>query len=238
MLQNTRGHKLTYGLRTLANHKGKILGNGMEGLHLMFDAHEWYSKLMGEFNAYNLLAVYVAALCLGSEPLQVLQYMSLLEPVRGRMECLRNSQTGKTGIVDYAHTPDALEKILENLNALRKPGQKIILVVGCGGNRDKAKRPVMAQIGCAFSDMAIFTSDNPRDEDPLHILEEMEAGVKEKFKDRYVLIEDRLQAIKTACLMAQRGDLIIVAGKGHESYQEVKGEKLPFDDKEILNTFL
>ncbi len=238
MLQNTRAQKQTYGIRTFAAHKAKILGNGMEGLHLKFDPYEWHSKLMGEFNAYNLLAVYVTALCLGGEPVQVLAYMSALEPVRGRMECLRNNKTGKMAVVDYAHTPDALMKILENLNALRKAGQKLITVVGCGGNRDKAKRPIMAHIACTYSDKAILTSDNPRDEEPGAILHEMEEGVKEEFKGKYVLIEDRLQAIKTACMMADRGDLIIVAGKGHENYQEVKGEKLPFDDKEILNTFL
>ncbi|MBV6472599.1 MAG: UDP-N-acetylmuramoyl-L-alanyl-D-glutamate--2,6-diaminopimelate ligase [Saprospiraceae bacterium] len=238
MVQNTRAKCVTYGLRQIADHKGRILENTLDGLLLQFDGVEWNARLTGVFNAYNLLAVYTCALCLGKESDEVLERMSGLLPVAGRMELVSGGKSGKTGIVDYAHTPDALEKVITTLLELRKPGQQILTVVGCGGDRDRRKRPVMAEIACMLSDRVVFTSDNPRSESPDDILREMEQAVRLKYSTKYVVVPDREQAIRTACMMAGSDDIVLVAGKGHEKYQEIGGKKLPFDDVEMLKTHL
>lgn len=238
MLQNTKAIKYTYAIRTLADYKFKIIENSFMGLHLKYNAHEWYSRLIGEFNAYNLLAVLSIALLLGEDEADILEKLSMQKSVAGRFEWIRNEQNGKVGIVDYAHTPDAVEKVLDNILMLRKSEQQIITVIGCGGNRDVTKRPEMAKIAVKKSDKVILTSDNPRDEDPLLIIADMEAGIDESMKSKYLIIEDREQAIKTACMISKQNDIILLAGKGHESYQEIKGKKYPFDDKEKLKTYL
>jgi len=238
MVQNTKAKCVTYGLRQLADHKGRILENSLDGLLLQFDAVEWNARLTGVFNASNLLAVYTCALCLGKEAEEVLSGMSGLLPVAGRMERVSSKNSGKTGIVDYAHTPDALEKVITTLLELRKPAQQIVTVVGCGGDRDRRKRPVMAEIACMLSDRVVLTSDNPRSESPEGILREMEQAVRLKYAAKYVVVPDREQAIRTACLMAGNNDIVLVAGKGHEKYQEIGGKKLPFDDVEMLKTHL
>jgi UDP-N-acetylmuramoyl-L-alanyl-D-glutamate--2,6-diaminopimelate ligase len=196
------------------------------------DREEFHSRLIGEFNAYNLLAIYGAAVLLGENKVETLAALSNLGAAEGRFEYVEGRQI--IGIVDYAHTPDALEKVLITIAQLRKKSGKVITVVGCGGDRDRAKRPEMAKIACLKSDQVILTSDNPRSEEPAAILAEMEAGVPEEFAGKTLSISDRKQAIKTACRIAQSGDIILVAGKGHEKYQEIKGVKYPFDDKEIL----
>ncbi|MBK9109002.1 MAG: UDP-N-acetylmuramoyl-L-alanyl-D-glutamate--2,6-diaminopimelate ligase [Saprospiraceae bacterium] len=238
MVQNSKAKQVFYSFQNISDYKARILENSLNGLHLQFEHLEWHSKLIGVFNAYNLLAVYVTAIGLGEQKTEVLQKMSLLNPVEGRFEYLFNQQTGKTAIIDYAHTPDALQKILNTILEIRKNEQQLITVVGCGGDRDKLKRPIMAKIACMLSDKVIFTSDNPRSEEPSDIIKEMVEGVEERYVGKYLIIEDRQQAIKTSCLLATKNDIILVAGKGHEKYQEIKGEKLPFDDKKILNTFL
>jgi len=238
MLQNTKASKYTYAIRTLADYKFKIIENSFIGLHLKYNNHEWYSRLIGEFNAYNLLAVLSIALLLGEDEADILEKLSMQKSVAGRFEWIRNEQNGKVGIVDYAHTPDAVEKVLDNISVLRKGEQQIITVIGCGGNRDVTKRPEMARIAVEKSDKVILTSDNPRDEDPLLIIADMEAGIDESKKSKYLIIEDRDQAIKTACMISKQNDIILLAGKGHESYQEIKGKKYPFDDKEKLKTYL
>jgi len=207
-------------------------------LHLKYNSHEWYSRQIGEFNAYNLLAVLSIALLLGEDEADILEKLSMQKSVAGRFEWIRNEQNGKVGIVDYAHTPDAVEKVLDNILVLRKGEQQIITVIGCGGNRDATKRPEMARIAVEKSDKVILTSDNPRDEDPLLIISDMETGIDESMKSKYLIIEDREQAIKTACMISKQNDIILLAGKGHESYQEIKGKKYPFDDKEKLKTYL
>jgi UDP-N-acetylmuramoyl-L-alanyl-D-glutamate--2,6-diaminopimelate ligase len=238
MTQNCDAEIYTYALNQIADHRGRILENAITGLHLKFDEVEWYSRLIGEFNAYNLLAVYSTALCMGMKKEHVFESMSLLTPPEGRFDWIQNMQTNKIGIVDYAHTPDALEKILQNIRSLKTTSQKIITVVGCGGNRDKEKRPVMANIAATLSDHVILTSDNPRNENPSTILKEMEIGIPDNKKEKYLIIEDRTQAIKTACMISENNDIILVAGKGHEKYQEIQGQKLPFDDMKILKQFL
>lgn len=238
MAQNSKARQIFYSFQNISDHKARILENSLNGLHLQFDQLEWHSKLIGVFNAYNLLAVYVTAISLGEQKSEVLQKMSLLNPVEGRFEYMVNQQTGKNAIIDYAHTPDALQKIINTILEIKKNEQQLITVVGCGGDRDKLKRPIMAKIACMLSDKVIFTSDNPRGEEPSEIIKEMIEGVEEKYVERYLIIEDRQQAIKTACLLAAKNDIILVAGKGHEKYQEIKGKKLPFDDKKLINTFL
>ncbi|MBK8956260.1 MAG: UDP-N-acetylmuramoyl-L-alanyl-D-glutamate--2,6-diaminopimelate ligase [Saprospiraceae bacterium] len=238
MVQNSKANKVFYSFQNIADHKGRILENSLNGLHLSFDQVEWYSKLMGVFNAYNLLAVYTGALCLGIPLHDLLRAMSALNPVEGRFEYIKGKTTGKMAIVDYAHTPDALQKILNNIIEIKEKDQQIVTVVGCGGDRDKLKRPLMASTACILSDKVILTSDNPRSEKPSDIIADMLEGVDEIFKNKVLVIEDREQAIRSACLLGSKNDIILVAGKGHEKYQEVKGEKLPFDDKKILNTFL
>jgi UDP-N-acetylmuramoyl-L-alanyl-D-glutamate--2,6-diaminopimelate ligase len=235
MLQNTPAKKYFYSLKTMADFKGKILENSLVGLHMMVNESEVYFRLIGEFNAYNLLAVYGAAICLGEEKSNVLQVLSSLDGAEGRFDYMVSKNDKVMGIVDYAHTPDALLNVLATIKKLRQGNEHIITVVGCGGDRDKTKRPIMAAAACELSDRVIFTSDNPRSEDPLEILKEMEAGVNVVARKKYITIADRREAIKTAVSLAVKEDIILVAGKGHEKYQEIKGVKHDFDDKKILN---
>lgn len=233
MLQNTRAKKKTYSLRTMSDYKGKVLENGFAGLQLLIDGKEVWCKLVGEFNAYNLLAIYATALMLGREQDEVLTALSTCQPAEGRFDFYKGSN-GIIGIVDYAHTPDALENVLKTIDDIRTGSEKLISVFGCGGNRDAAKRPQMAAIGARLSTQVILTSDNPRNESPEQIIEDMKAGLDPVSIRRTVTIVNRREAIQAACVMANPGDIILVAGKGHEKYQEIKGVKYPFDDKEIL----
>lgn len=235
MLQNTLAKKYFYSLKTMADFKGKILENSLVGLHMLVNDSEVYFRLIGEFNAYNLLAVFGAAICLGEEKNKVLQVLSSLDGAEGRFDYMISKNDKVIGIVDYAHTPDAVLNVLATIKKLRQGNEHIITVVGCGGDRDKSKRPIMAAAACEHSDRVIFTSDNPRSEDPLEILKEMEAGVSVTARKKYITIADRREAIKTAVSLAVKEDIILVAGKGHEKYQEIKGVKYDFDDKEILN---
>jgi len=235
MLQNTLAKKYYYSLKTLADFKGKILDNSLQGLHMTINEVEVYFRLIGEFNAYNLLAIYAAAICLGEEKDIVLQVMSSLDGAEGRFEYQVSPQQKIMGIVDYAHTPDALLNVLATIKKLRQGNEQVITVVGCGGNRDKTKRPVMAEVACEYSDRVILTSDNPRNEDPLAILQDMQAGVNAAAKKKVIAIADRKEAIKTAVSLAQQQDIILIAGKGHEKYQEIAGQKFDFDDKQVLN---
>jgi len=232
MIQNTKAQTATYGLRRLADFKGKILDNRIEGLHLTVNDQELYCRLVGVFNAYNLLAVYGVGKLLNFKEIELLTILSDLSAAEGRFDTV--VKNNKVGIVDYAHTPDALENVLDTIQKVAKRSQKIITVVGCGGDRDKTKRPVMAKVACEKSDMVILTSDNPRNEAPIAILEDMEKGIPKNADHKVLVISDRKQAIKTACKFAKTGDIILVAGKGHEKYQEIKGEKFPFDDKNTL----
>ena len=235
MLQNTNAKKYFYSLKTMADFKGKILDSSLEGLHMMVNEKEVYFRLIGEFNAYNLLAVYAAAVCLGEDKDNVLQVLSSLDGAEGRFDYMISKKEKITGIVDYAHTPDALLNVLATIKKLRQGNEKIITVVGCGGDRDKTKRPIMAEVACEYSDKVIFTSDNPRSEDPLEILNDMHAGVNAVTKKKVISIADRKEAIKTAVSLANTEDIVLIAGKGHEKYQEIKGVKYDFDDKKILN---
>lgn len=234
MLQNTAAKKYYYSLKTLADFKGKILDNSLAGLHMMVNEAEVYFKLIGEFNGYNLLAVYGAAVCLGKDKQETLLHLSNMDGAEGRFDYSVSVQEKVVGIVDYAHTPDALLNVLATIKNLRQGNTKIITVVGCGGNRDSTKRPVMAQVACEYSDKVIFTSDNPRNEDPLQILKDMEAGLNVVTKKKYISIADRREAIKTAVSLSSEGDIVLVAGKGHEKYQDIKGVKYDFDDKQVL----
>ena len=235
MLQNTVAKKYYYSLKTMADFKGKILDNSLTGLHLTVNDIEVHFKLIGEFNAYNLLAVYGAAICLGEEKNEVLQILSSLDGAEGRFDYTISKNEKLIGIVDYAHTPDALLNVLATIKKLRKGIEQVITVVGCGGDRDKTKRPVMAEVACEYSDKVILTSDNPRSEDPLEILKDMEAGVKISAKKKVIAIADRREAIKTAISLAQKEDIVLIAGKGHEKYQDIKGVKYDFNDKKVLN---
>lgn len=241
MLQNTSARKLTYALKTYADYKAQILENQLSGLLLKINGNEVWVKLIGTFNAYNLLAIYGTAVELGLDSFEVLRLMSELESVSGRFQYIV-SKTNITAIVDYAHTPDALENVLNTINDVRTNNEQLITVVGCGGNRDTAKRPVMANIATELSDKVILTSDNPRNEDPETIIKEMEKGVQAQNFKKVLSITDRFQAIKTACQLAQPNDIILIAGKGHETYQEIKGVRHDFDDmknvKEILDQLL
>ena len=238
MLQNTVAKKYYYSLKTMADFKGKILDNSLTGLHLMVNDTEVYFRMIGEFNAYNLLAVYGAAVCLGEDKSQVLQLLSSLDGAEGRFDYMVSSNDKIIAIVDYAHTPDALLNVLATIKKLRQGNERIITVVGCGGDRDKTKRPVMAAVACEYSDKVIFTSDNPRSEDPLQILQEMEAGVNVVARKKYITIADRKEAIKAAVALAVKQDIVLVAGKGHEKYQDIKGVKNHFDDKEVVREML
>ncbi|HSY76678.1 MAG TPA: UDP-N-acetylmuramoyl-L-alanyl-D-glutamate--2,6-diaminopimelate ligase [Bacteroidia bacterium] len=233
MLQNTKASKKTFALKSSADFKCKVVENTLAGLVLTIDGRELWTKLIGAFNAYNLLGIYATAVLLSEEKEEVLKVLSALDPVEGRFQYAK-SPNGTIGIVDYAHTPDALENVLSTLQEVRSENEKIITVVGCGGDRDRTKRPVMASIACGKSDKVILTSDNPRSEEPAEIIHEMEKGVDVLSKKKTISIVDRKEAIKAACQMAQKGDIILLAGKGHEKYQEVKGVKHPFDDMEIL----
>jgi UDP-N-acetylmuramoyl-L-alanyl-D-glutamate--2,6-diaminopimelate ligase len=233
MLQNTEAKKYGFSLKSLSDFKAKILENNIDGLLLEIDGRELHSRLVGDFNAYNLLSVYAAALLLGEEKDEVLKLISNLSAAEGRFDYLRNETNDISAIVDYAHTPDALEKVLLTIQKIRGNG-RIITVVGCGGDRDKSKRPLMAKIASNYSDIALLTSDNPRTESPEVILAEMESGIQAHAKSKVLIIADRRQAIKAACRLAQRGDIVLVAGKGHEKYQEINGVKNHFDDKEEL----
>ncbi|SDD22665.1 UDP-N-acetylmuramoyl-L-alanyl-D-glutamate--2,6-diaminopimelate ligase [Niabella drilacis] len=234
MVQNTRASVKTYSLRTTSDFKGKILDNSIMGLHMMVDEQEVHFRLIGEFNAYNLLAVYGAAVCLGEDKVAVLQALSVLNGAAGRFEYLISPRSNVIGIVDYAHTPDALLNVLATIKKLRKGFEQIITVVGCGGNRDRTKRPVMAEVACEYSDKVIFTSDNPRNEDPQEIIKDMEAGVPAGSRRKCLSITDRREAIKTAISLASPSDIVLVAGKGHETYQEASGVRTHFDDREVL----
>ena len=235
MLQNTAAHKLTYSLRTVADFKGKIVEAHFEGTELLIDGHDVTVAFVGRFNAYNLLAVYGTAVALGEDREQVLVALSSLRPVAGRFETI-TSPEGFTAIVDYAHTPDALANVLTSIHEVLRGTGRVITVVGAGGNRDTGKRPLMAREASRLSDQLILTSDNPRFENPDAIIREMEEGLDTAERVRVLCITDRLSAIKTACQLARRGDVILVAGKGHEDYQEVRGVKHPFDDREVLRT--
>jgi UDP-N-acetylmuramoyl-L-alanyl-D-glutamate--2,6-diaminopimelate ligase len=235
MLQNTAAKKYFYSLKTMADFKGKILENSLVGLHMLVNDSEVYFRLIGEFNAYNLLAVYGAAICMGEEKASVLQALSSLDGAEGRFDYMVSANDRIIGIVDYAHTPDALLNVLATIKKLRQGNEHIITVVGCGGDRDKTKRPIMAAAACEHSDRVIFTADNPRSEEPADILKDMEAGVNVVARKKYITIADRREAIKTAVSLAVKEDIILVAGKGHEKYQEIKGVKYDFDDKKILN---
>ena len=238
MVQNCGARVYGYALKRPTDFKSKMIANDISGLHLEIDDTEVYLKLVGFFNAYNATAAYAYAVCDELEKSEVLQALSQLSSADGRMDIIRTQSAGYTAVVDYAHTPDALLKVLETIQSVKKAGQKILTVVGCGGNRDKTKRPKMAAIGMQYSDKLILTSDNPRDEDPEDILNDMEKGLGEDEIKNYLKITDRKEAIKMACMMAQDGDIILVAGKGHETYQEIKGQRFPFDDKKILNAFM
>lgn len=238
MLQNTNARTYTYALKTYADYKGQILENQFNGLLLKINNNELWVKLIGAFNAYNMLAIYGTADLLGLETIEVLQLMSNLESVAGRFQYVVSEGTNITAIVDYAHTPDALKNVLQTINSIRTGNEELITVVGCGGDRDAEKRPKMGNIAASLSTKVIFTSDNPRSEDPESIIEQIEAGVPPEHFKRTLSITDRKQAIKTACQLANQNDIILVAGKGHESYQEIKGERFEFNDLEIVNEYI
>lgn len=237
MIQNTKAAKYTYSLRKMADFKGRIIDSPLDGLHLDINGNEIWCRLVGRFNGYNLLAAFAAASLLGQDQLEILTILSNLESVEGRFDYIKSPQ-GIIGIVDYAHTPDALQNVLETINELRTGNEMLITVVGCGGDRDKSKRPVMARIAARLSDRVILTSDNPRSEQPEQIISEMLAGIEKEYSRNVHNITDRNDAIRTACAMTRNNDVILVAGKGHEKYQEINGVKHPFDDKEILKKYL
>jgi len=234
MLQNTKAHKKTYGLKSMADYKARILENQFEGLLLQIDGEEVWFKMVGTFNAYNLLAVYAAAMLLEQDKTKILTSLSKLTGAKGRFDYIV-APNKVIGIVDYAHSPDAIQNILSTVHDIRKNNEKVITVIGCGGDRDKTKRPIMAKAACEWSDRVILTSDNPRSEDPAQIIKDMEEGVDPAFKRYTLSIVDRREAIKTACMLAKPGDIVVVAGKGHEKYQEIQGVKNHFDDMEELS---
>lgn len=237
MLQNTKASKHTYAIKSMADFRARIVSNTIEGLELEIEGKNVWFRLIGEFNAYNLIAVYAAAVLLEQDKEEVLQALSIVDGAPGRFQQVSPGHP-ITALVDYAHTPDALQNVLDTITRLRTGNEQVITVVGCGGNRDKTKRPLMADIACRMSDKVIFTSDNPRDEDPLEIIEDMKKGVSPVDYKKTLTMADREEAIKTACLMAKAGDIVLVAGKGHEDYQEIKGVKKHFDDREVLRRIL
>jgi len=237
MLQNTKAQKKTFALKKMADYKAKIITNSIEGLELEIGERNVWFKLIGDFNAYNLLTVYGAACLMGEDSDTVLLKLSALTTAPGRFELILPGSKF-TAIVDYAHTPDALKNVLETIEHFRTGQEQVIAVIGCGGDRDKTKRPLMAAVACKYSNKIIFTSDNPRSEDPLEIIKEMQTGVGPTDAKKTLVMVDREEAIKTACMLAKEKDIIIVAGKGHENYQEIKGVKHPFDDKEVLKRML
>jgi UDP-N-acetylmuramoyl-L-alanyl-D-glutamate--2,6-diaminopimelate ligase len=237
MLQNTKARKHNYSLQTLADFKCKIIENQFSGLQLNIDGTDAWFKLVGNFNAYNILAIYSTAVLLDQNKFEVLRVLSGLNAVEGRFDYFQNDEN-IIGIVDYAHTPDALKNILSTINTVRTGEEQLITVFGAGGDRDKSKRPEMAKIACELSDKVIITSDNPRSEEAEDIIFDILKGVEIVYKRKVLTIENRREAIKTACALAKKNDIVVVAGKGHEKYQEIKGVKYPFDDKEILKEFL
>ncbi|MBR4300947.1 MAG: UDP-N-acetylmuramoyl-L-alanyl-D-glutamate--2,6-diaminopimelate ligase [Bacteroidales bacterium] len=236
MLQNTKAKKYTYSIQEIADFNVKILENTFQGLLININGKDVWTRLVGRFNAYNLLAIYATTRLCGIDEMEALTQLSNLQAAEGRFEYVTGE--GKTAIVDYAHTPDALKNVLQTINDIRLDNQKLITVVGCGGDRDSSKRPVMANIAANMSDTVILTSDNPRTEDPEKILNDMEEGLNNTLKEKTIRITNRQQAIKTACKLAQNGDIILVAGKGHEKYQDINGVKHHFDDKEELINIL
>jgi UDP-N-acetylmuramoyl-L-alanyl-D-glutamate--2,6-diaminopimelate ligase len=233
MLHNTLAKKYYFSIKHVADFKGMILEIAITGLVMSINDKEVHFRLIGEFNAYNLLATYGAAICLGENSDEVLRILSMTSGAEGRFDYIISNQN-IMGIVDYAHTPDALENVLSTIKKLKRGYEQVITIVGCGGDRDKTKRPVMAQIACDLSDRAIFTSDNPRSEDPHDILRDMEAGLSSSAKRKSISIADRKEAIKKAVSLANKEDIILLAGKGHEKYQIINGEYLDFDDKAVL----
>ncbi|MCH2213784.1 MAG: UDP-N-acetylmuramoyl-L-alanyl-D-glutamate--2,6-diaminopimelate ligase [Flavobacteriales bacterium] len=234
MLQNCRAkEKTTYALKAMADFRAKVIENLLSGLHVNLEGMDLYSKLVGRFNAYNLLCVYASATLLGEDKIDVLTALSKVTHVAGRFELIKSTD-GVSAIVDYAHTPDALENILSTITDIRTHNEQVFTVVGCGGNRDKGKRPEMAAIACKYSDRVILTSDNPRGEDPQAIVDDMKAGVEPVDYKKTNTILDRAEAIRMACSLAQANDIVLVAGKGHEKYQEIKGERFPFDDLAVV----
>ncbi len=233
MLQNTKANKYTYALKNIADYKCKIIESHLNGLLLNIDNHEVWVKLIGTFNAYNILSVYATAVLLKQDITSVLTALSNLNSVEGRFQYVK-SPNGVIGIIDYAHTPDALKNVLETVKQIRSGSEQVITLVGCGGDRDSAKRPIMAAIACEYSNKVILTSDNPRTEDPEEILNQMQAGINPVDVKKVLRITDRREAIKIACSFSSKGDIILIAGKGHEKYQEIKGVKHDFDDLEIL----
>jgi UDP-N-acetylmuramoyl-L-alanyl-D-glutamate--2,6-diaminopimelate ligase len=234
MLQNTAASKYSYSLKMTADFKGKILENNLTGLVMLVNDQEVHFRLIGEFNAYNLLAVFGTAICLGEEKAEILRNLSVLSGAEGRFDYMISPKQKIVGIVDYAHTPDALENVLSTIRKLRKNDERIITVVGCGGDRDKTKRPIMGEVACQLSDKVVFTSDNPRSEEAGDILKDMEMGLNSAARRKFISISDRKEAIKTAVTLSQPSDIVLVAGKGHEKYQDIKGVKYPFDDKAVL----
>lgn len=238
MVQSTKADVKSYAIKRPADFKCKIVENGINGLHLEINKQEVFLKLAGRFNAYNATAVYAAGVLLEEDPTDVLVALSLLNTAEGRMEILESEVRKYKAVVDYAHTPDALKKILESLNEMLIDKAKIITVVGCGGDRDRSKRPLMAEIAASLSSKCIFTSDNPRNEPPEAIIAEMQEGLSEGQKNKCVSITDRKEAIRMALMLADENDIVLVAGKGHEKYQEIKGQRFPFDDKEIIRAVM
>jgi len=236
MVQNCRGTLQTFGLKTSADFKGKILSNTIEGLEVEVNGKQIWFRMIGAFNASNLVGVFGTAVLLGEDEDEVLRELSAIKGAKGRFDRIHIG--GITAIVDYAHTPDALDNVLKTINAIRTGNEQLITVVGCGGNRDKTKRPTMAKIAVSESTKAIFTSDNPRFEEPAEILRDMQAGVGPTDFRKTLTIEDRREAIKTALLLSQKGDIVLIAGKGHEDYQEIKGVKHHFDDAEVVTELL
>jgi UDP-N-acetylmuramoyl-L-alanyl-D-glutamate--2,6-diaminopimelate ligase len=234
MLQNTNAGKYLYGLKTPADFKGKIIENSLSGLVMLVNDQEVHFRLIGEFNAYNLLAAYGVGVCMGEDKHEVLRCLSILTGAEGRFDYMVSSKDKIITIVDYAHTPDALLNVLATIKKLKKGFEQVITVVGCGGDRDKTKRPIMGEAACEHSDRVIFTSDNPRSEDPAQIIKDMEEGLPAAAKRKYISIVDRKEAIKTAISLANPEDIVLIAGKGHEKYQEIKGVKYNFDDKEVV----
>lgn len=237
MLQNTRARRLYYSLLQMADVKGKILDNSLSGLVMDINGKEVYLRLIGTFNAYNVLAVCGAAMALGEDTDEVMTAMSMLTGAEGRFDVLVSRRDHIIGIVDYAHTPDALLNVLTTIDKMRKGNEAVITVVGCGGDRDRTKRPLMAEVAGEYSSLAIFTSDNPRSENPMDILADMQQGLKSEYKRRSRVIEDRRKAIQEAVENANPGDIVLIAGKGHEKYQEIAGVRYHFDDKEELSKF-
>ncbi len=237
MQQNTRSRKFSYGIKSMAEFKAKVLSNTFQGLEMEINNKSVWFGLVGEFNAYNLLAVIGTAILLGDNEEEVLMQLSTVKPAEGRFETVEN-KAGIIAIVDYAHTPDALENVMKTIQEIRTRNEKFITVFGCGGNRDKEKRPKMGEIACKYSDKVIITSDNPRDEDPDQIIKEIEAGISPSNYKKTLVVADRKEAIKTAVSLAEGDDIILVAGKGHEKYQEVKGIRYEFDDKKVLKEMI